>query len=73
MKKAIKKLSLFPPSVEIENLPLILSKYYVKQRNIMVIMETCSEDPTSYELVLSFLKTSVRLYLILFWARYSRN
>ncbi|TNV72994.1 hypothetical protein FGO68_gene8622 [Halteria grandinella] len=61
MKKAIKKMTHLPLHQNVDRmvLPLILSKYYVKQRTVMVIMELCNEDPTTHELLLNFVKTQI--------------
>ncbi|TNV85766.1 hypothetical protein FGO68_gene2661 [Halteria grandinella] len=66
MKKAIKKLMQFPLHQNVDKLalPLILSKYYVKHRTVMVILELCNEDRRIHEHLLNFVIAQVNYHSI---------
>ncbi|TNV85842.1 hypothetical protein FGO68_gene7214 [Halteria grandinella] len=61
MKRSVKKLLKISsiPKKQSDQMHSLLAKFYVKQRSIFVIMELCNEDPTTHEILLNFIKTSI--------------
>lgn len=74
MKRALKSLLRLPASTGIlYQAHQLLAKFYVKQRSIFVIMELCNEDPTTHEILLSFVKNSVSKDSVDWKFRFSRS
>ncbi|TNV85917.1 hypothetical protein FGO68_gene8981 [Halteria grandinella] len=62
IKRALKhliKLPIHKSSIHQHNLHLVLSKFYLKQRSVQVIMEQCNEAPYTHDVLLSFIKRSI--------------